>query len=268
MPRVARRVGRVYREIRDDSVLATIVAALVLASGFGVAHELSRFFKGHPQPSAAFLMGPADRTVYRCEHPDACQGSPRIVFNSTIDTPNYGDERYFVDVKRADDPRRRFTDALKVTQDGEVILLRAYVSNNADNNLVSTGRDIATNTMLRFEIPTGVAEELAPFAVLSATNADPPRVWDGTIVYADWPFRLKYVFRSARIENRDPLTCFGPNADVVVQTKPAKWRTLELSDSIVADGVAIGYPDLDGRYPGPFCAGALVTLRLRVAKWR
>lgn len=251
---------RAYAIIRADAVLSTIVGGLVLAAllavvygGFRGVRDAMSTKASPPLPS---LWGP-QRTVYRCQAPTACQGADHVTFDSTIDTPNYGDERPFVDVKPAADTRSGgYLNVLKIRSDGEELVLRAYINNNADPALLTQGRDSALGTRLRFMIPAEVARQAAPTAVISASNASPPAIWDGAWVYADWPFRLDYVFGSARLTNRAPGTCGHGN----------HWRKLWLSDDIVSDGVLVGYPTLNGQYPGVFCAGALATIRVRVTK--
>lgn len=209
------------------------------------------------------LWGP-QRTVYRCEAATACQGADHITFNSTINTPNYGDERTFVDVKPAAFAASGgFQNVLKVTRGGEILILRAYISNNANTALRAQHRDLALRTRLHFMVPAEPGRQLAPMAVISASNAVPPAVWDGAWLYADWPFRLDYIFGSARITSRDPRGCTDVNRPTPVQSAR---RNVPVPDDVVSDGVLIGYPELDGRYPSPFCAGSLATIRIKVVR--
>src|ERR1700682_1722309 len=61
--------------------------------------------------------------------------APYVTFNSITDNPNYGDERTFFDTKNSTDTSSGgFVNNAKV-QDGETLLLRTYVHNNAASNL-------------------------------------------------------------------------------------------------------------------------------------
>src|SRR6185436_18200923 len=71
-----------------------------------------------------------ERPTYTIANP-----ADHVTFNSITDNPNYGDERTFFDSKdAANTAAGGYADSTKVTN-GEEVLLRVYVHNNASETL-------------------------------------------------------------------------------------------------------------------------------------
>lgn len=189
-------------------------------------------------PAVAMASWSPDRPTFTQDEP-----ASYVTFNSITDNKNYGDERTFHDVKDAAiSTSGGFKDQLKV-QDGQELLLRAYVHNNAAANLELD----AENTRVRFLIPTATSENLRTISYISADNATPKTVSDTVDLYADQPFALDYVEGSA------------------IQYTNAVPAGIALSDTIVADGGAlIGYDKADGNVPGCFKYASIVTIKVKV----
>ena len=183
-----------------------------------------------------------DRTPFRCERPDDCEGPSFVSFNSYVNAANYGDERAFFDAKRTSEgPGTSYHDSLHI-QSSTTLLMRAYVDNDAYQD--SSGANDAINTRLRVELPDSPVYEAHPTAYLKAENAKPPVVWDTVYLYAPRPMRITYIPDSTEVTRRHDG---GPFV-----TEPAP------------DGVETGEGMDLGRFEPDFVNGALVTFRVRV----
>jgi uncharacterized repeat protein (TIGR01451 family) len=171
--------------------------------------------------------------------------APYVTFNSITDNPNYGNELTFFDAKNAANTASGgYSDGTQVT-DGEKVLLRVYVHNDASANLDNpnnTGPGVAHNTSVRVYLPTATATALQANAYVDASNANPLEVSDSTGFSANSPFSLSYVTGSATAYNH------------------AHPTGMPLSDSIVTTGAPIGYQQADGNQPGCFQYVNLVTV--------
>lgn len=186
-----------------------------------------------------------DRPTFTIKNP-----APYVTFDSITDNPNYGDERTFFDAKNAANTNSGgYADKTQVT-DGETVLLRMYVHNDAASNLDSAKNDykgIARNTNVRVYVPTATADALTANAYISASNANPGTVADSTELYASQPFSLSYVPGSAVTYNN------------------ANPKGMALSDSIVSkNGAPIGFKKADGNFPGCFYYANIVTVKVKV----
>jgi uncharacterized repeat protein (TIGR01451 family) len=193
--------------------------------------------------AAVKAWGP-DRPTFTVANP-----APYVTFNSITDNPNYGDERTFYDVKNdANNNLGGFADRIKV-QDGETLLLRTYVHNNAASNLNGTnfdGSGVAKNTKVRVFLPTATDVALRSNSYVSADNANPGTVNDTVDFYGDNAFSLEYVPGSA------------------VEYTNAVPSGMKLSDSIVTTGAPVGYTSPNGIVPGCFEYTAIVTIKVKV----
>ena len=171
--------------------------------------------------------------------------APYVTFDSITDNPNYGNELTFFDAKdAANTASGGYSDSTQVT-DGETVLLRVYVHNDAASNLDdpnNTGPGVAHNTSVRVYLPTASATALQANAYIDASNANPLEVSDSTGFSANSPFSLSYVPGSATAYNN------------------AHPTGMPLSDSIVTTGAPIGYEQADGNQPGCFQYVNLVTI--------
>ena len=92
---------------------------------------------------------PADRPTYTCNG-NICHGADHVVFNSFVNNPVVGDERPFF---AGSIGGANVQDRMKV-KDGDVIVLRAYVHNNADPNKIGEAAALAKNVRVRVLVPT------------------------------------------------------------------------------------------------------------------
>lgn len=186
--------------------------------------------------ATAIAWGPS-RPTYTIEKP-----ADHITFNSITNNPNYGDERTFFDAKPASNTGSGgFKDLTKVS-DGQEILVRTYVHNNAAANL----NKVATDTKVRISLPGGNEKTMRMFSYVSSPDAQPVEVYDHTDLYGDERFQLEYVPGSA------------------VSYTNAVPSGIKLSDSIVTSGAKIGYTQADGRVPGCFEYTSIVTIKVKV----
>lgn len=184
------------------------------------------------------------RPTFRCPRPSQCPGPAYVTFNSYYNTPNYGDERSFFDVKRASDrPDAPWHDTLHI-QASTTLSMRAYIDNDTYRSLPGKETD-AIDTRLRLELPRGPVYEAHPTAYLSAENAKPRVIWDTAYLYASRPMRLAYVPGSTEITRRKDGKGF------VTEPAPNGVET--------AQGMDLG------RWKADFVNSALVTFRVRVS---
>lgn len=185
---------------------------------------------------------PADRQTYNCITPDNCPGADHVVFDSFTNNPVVGDERPFLAGSINSQPVQ---DRLKV-KDGDTIVVRAYVHNDADatkmgNNEANT---LAKNVVMRVLVPTASQKDMNIVAFINADNASPKSINDTMSVYGDNAFTLEYVKGSAQFEHK-------PDGKTLVTDK--------LSDSIVtSSGASLG------NIYGCFAYSGYVTLTVKV----
>lgn len=178
---------------------------------------------------------PADRT-----------GFNHVAFNSFINTPNYGNERAFYDVKDASNKSPGgFKDQINV-KDGQTLLLRTYIHNGANPSLNASGKGIAKGAKVRILVPTGTDRALRSISYVSADNAKPGVVSDTADFVNAKPFRLDYVEGSAK---------------AITNAVPKGYK---VSDSIVNGGAPVGYTGPNGRIPGCFQYDMLVSIKVKV----
>lgn len=202
------------------SLALASTAVVVMAFGIG-ATALASFY-------------PADRQTYTCTTPTNCPGANHVQFNSFTNNPVVGDERPFF---AGSMNGANVADRMKVN-DGDTVVLRAYVHNNADPNLIGTAAAIARNVKIKVLVPTAKQIDSNMIAFISASNASPAMINDTMSVYGDAPFTIEYL----------PGT--------------AKWTTnsgtVALNDTIVGNGTYLG--DMNGcfQYSG------YVTLSVKI----
>jgi len=183
---------------------------------------------------------PADRPTYTCKTPTNCTGANHVVFDSFTNNPVVGDERPFL---AGSLNGANVQDRLKV-KDGDEVVVRAYVHNNADATLMgSESKTVAKNVMFKLIVPTASQSDTNIIGFISASNASPAMINDTMSVYGDSAFTLEYVKGSAQWMHA---------ADGVHQT------TTKLSDSVVADGASLG--DINGC----FAYSGYVTVKVKV----
>lgn len=214
--------------LKKKTVLASLmVIAVVGLAGVGAAQF------GPDRPVKSYHKGVA--------------GFDHVTFDSFTGVPNIGDERNFQTGKIAGAPDG-FYDPMNKVRDGNELLVRVYVHNNADSSLNSKDknhRGVARNTKVRVEVPeNNLAPAQQTKAYISADNASPSQIYDTLDVNAAYPFEMDYIEGSAHITTN-------------FMDKP-------LSDNLVKGGVLIGDDALDGNLKGCFEYVALVTYKVKI----
>lgn len=149
-----------------------------------------------------------------------------LVFNSTLDHEDLGDERNWVRVRLAEDTApERWVDRIEAKRD-QLYRVSAYV------HLDGPADQVASDTALSFHLPTCTAHLIAVAGFLESIDTSPMTYSDGAEFWAREDFNLLYVHDSAILEN---------NVD-----------TFPLSDDILTKGgVPIGVEQMDGNFkPG------------------
>ena len=172
--------------------------------------------------------------------------APYVTFNSITDNPNYGDERAFFDAKPATNTSEGgFSDQNQVS-DGQEMLLRIYVHNNAADNLNASGKGIAKDAKARIWLPAVTENTMRANAYISASNAKPEEVSDTTDFIGGNNFKMNYVPGSATM---------------YTNAVPSGYK---LNDSIVTTGAPIGYEGANGTIPGCFQYTGIITIKVKI----
>lgn len=185
-----------------------------------------------------------ERPTYTMENP-----ASYVTFNSITNNPNYGDERTFFDAKPTSNTSSGgFVDKQQV-QDGQELLLRVYVHNNAADNLNGTNNDgigVAKGAKARIHLPTATDTALRANAYIGATNAKPAEVSDTVDFAGSSKFNISYVPGSA------------------IMYTNAVPSGFKLNDSLVTTGAPIGYTGADGIIPGCLKYSGIITIKVKV----
>lgn len=219
------------------------MAAVIIAGGGALYREAKGGGSAGTLPAAGW--GPP-RPAYWCKLPSSCDGADRVVFNSYVNAPSYGDERAFVDAKPAANKGSGGFHNILSVRPGESVLIRFYVDNAAWAARLGHRRGIARNTEARADVPLTADTRHDVFGYILARNARPRVVWDGVTLQSDEPTILRYEFDSAR------------------------WWTKHLpagvpvSDALMEEGTEIGSWGLDGRFGDSFVDSGLLTFRVRI----
>jgi hypothetical protein len=192
-------------------VASTAITVLTLASSIGTAF-------------ASYY--PADRQTYTCKTPTECTGANHVVFDSFINNPVVGDERPFL---AGSINGSQVQDLIQV-KDGDEVVVRAYVHNNADATLMGgEANTVAKNVVFKLLVPTASQTSTNIIGFITASNANPATINDTMTLTASTAFTLQYVAGSAE---------FIHAADGAHQT------TDKLNDTIATTGASLG--DIDG----------------------
>lgn len=191
------------------------------------------------------------------------EATPVPTFNSYVPTPGYplpapapsDGEPDFLQGRvpnpnnnPAADTSTPYSDPVNTScYNGEIVQLRVYVHNNADQayNDNGTGPSVAHNTNVKVSIPGTQATTLQPEATISASNAATVND-DVTINCSGQAVQLQYVTGSALQYS------FGDN------------ETTPLSDSIVTNGAPINSMGVAGDVWGCWNERVLVVLSVKV----
>ena len=209
-----------------------LLAAALVAVTIGVGGVANAGF-GPDRPTKPWVQGTS--------------GFDHVTFNSFTGVPNIGDERNFMTGKINNGPVG-FYDPMNQVRDGNELLVRVYVHNNADSSLNDNNKlGVAKNTKVRVEVPeNALANAHQMKGYVSADNAVPQTITDTLDVNANYPFQFDYVEGSARIDSNT-------------------LRDVPLSDEITRGGVLIGdTPALNGEMKGCFEYVAVVTYKVKI----
>ena len=243
--RVSARWSSLSKSTRAGlSVLSVLMGVVVVAAAVAPpeASEIAQTVSGPGKPSRGGY-GPTGS-----ERPTLNWTKNKIGFldgahfNSYENTPYYGNELAFVDAKRASDSDYGgFQD--RIENAAGRYRIRAYLHNNAADGV---GLD-ARGTTIRFDVPSGVANEFGISGLIAASNSVPSQIYDVVELANDnRSFDLDFVNGSGRVYSN------------------AHPDGLVLSDEIVGDGVVLGFESLDGVVPAGFEHQLLVTIDVNV----
>lgn len=196
---------------------------------------------------ATVLAGyaPADRPTYQCITPDNCPGADHVVFNSFTNAPNYGDERAFFDAKDATNTNPGgYQDKLTV-HDGQRLVMRVYVHNNANPGLIGESAATAHNTKIQVALPSSTQSSQTAAAMVTASNADPGTVSDTVDMTGASPFSLKFD------RNTQVMITYRPNGT-------GDYVTRALPGSVFANDWTMNTAPID--WKGCFNYAALITV--------
>lgn len=215
----------------------TLATMLALATMFG-------------SPLAVYAgYAPSGRPTFQCITPTNCPGANYVVFNSFTNAPNYGDERPFLDGKDATiTGSGGYQDSIGV-RDGQRIVLRTYIHNNANPGAIGVAAATAHNTRLQVILPTSKKTSNTAAAQISADNASPGTVSDTVDFTGASPFTLAFD-QSAPVQ-----ITYRPNGtgDYVTRTVPSSAFTNAQTLNATF-----------GDWKGCFEFGALVTMTITV----
>jgi uncharacterized repeat protein (TIGR01451 family) len=187
---------------------------------------------------AIFAYGP-ERPTFTAESP-----ATYVTFNSITNSPSYGDERNFTLSKDATLTSAGGWQESTNVQDGKEYYVRVLVHNNAAANL----NLVAHNTRIAVSIPTTLSTSTNVQATVSADNASPQSVWDGTILTSDKRFSVGYVPGSAHYFNDNNQTTGFPIPDSLFTTT----------------GAQVGFNQMDGELPGCNAFAGALTFKVKV----
>jgi len=183
---------------------------------------------------AAVTFGPA-RPTYTWTNP-----ANHVTFNSITDNPVFGDERQFLKSRDLTSPTSAYATQTSV-HDGEDVVLEVYFHNNAAGPLNLS----ATNTRVKFVLPTATSTTLTPTAYISADNATPAEVFASADLTSSQPFTISYEPGTAKLYTN-------------------YVSGIAISDNVVSGGTLIGTTGADGNVPGCGEYSGYVTIRVRV----
>jgi hypothetical protein len=248
-------------------IAGAIVALLAAGGGSSTAHHHAKTaslavpvdvapFSPQRQTYDYDVYDPNDTNCADPNNPAAhfgrCGAETGRVLDSFINTPSYGDERYFFDARLSNAPNNTNTDPLTGVEVGDTVVLRAYVDNDTAVDPSDPEASDTRNTRVRVNLAATSTDELAahewvlqPQAFVSASDAQTAE--DGVNLVGPEPFALQYEPGSAVLLRGD--------------------NTYPLSNEVVGNkGAPVGLLYMNGDLPAGnnFDATALVELRAKV----
>lgn len=202
-------------------------------------------------PAIAFAgYAPSNRPTFQCITPTNCPGANYVVFNSFTNAANYGDERPFFDGKdNAISGPGGYQDQVTV-HDGQTLVLRVYIHNDANPNAIGVPAATAHNTRMQVLLPLTQKTSNFSAAAVSADNANPVTVSDTVDFVGARPFKMTFD------RSQPVLITYRPNGagDFVTNTLH--------SASFANDRVLNAN---FGDWQGCFNFAALVTFKVKVS---
>lgn len=186
--------------------------------------------------------GPQDRPTYTWDAP-----ADHVTFNSITDNPFLGNERNFVRIREAGTDNE--VDEIEVVP-GKEYQVSIYYHNDASASLNESGKGISRNTYLRVEFPSYLeaGKNALITGFITASNADPQTVWDGTYIKTSSPVYLNLV----------------PNSVVISNNGTTNGTVLSGEALVSEQGVALGhYANMWGMIPGCNEYGGYVNFRIK-----
>lgn len=242
-----------WDQISRHPLWSAVIAALLVAGLGAIVATLSggegtgNGVASQSKPSQAHVQiwGPP-RRVYACDSRGQCIGADHVVFNSTINHPTVGDERFFVSARKHGDagPVGEVIDV----ESGDRVTVRIFVANDAQQSLAGAENSVARGATARLEIPTRASETLRLYGWISADNAVPASVFDSVMLRSERPIRARLVRGTARLSNR------------------AHPRGVRLADKIAGAGTPIGYREMNGIFGSCYCESGYITLDIVVVR--
>lgn len=186
-----------------------------------------------PAHEVAGAWGP-DRHTYTMQKP-----SPEVTLNAITDNPDMGDERNFVRIKPAGDPKAVFTDRVygKGRYTAEV-----YFSNSA-----SPSGSSATGVRVSLLAPATITGSAQIVGFVKSDNASPPAVWDTAVLTLPGPdesIAVRYV----------------PDSAVLHTEGKANGSAIDLGQLVSEKGALVGCDQLDGVVSGETRCEGWVTV--------
>jgi uncharacterized repeat protein (TIGR01451 family) len=258
---------KLINKIRSLSKKSKLLVA-ALAAGVTIAAPLAvnaGFFPGRPTYDYNKSgNGNCDDTNNPARDYGRCGSMNGPVFNSFVNAPFAGDERYFADGRRTDQPVNTTSDTIKDVTDSKQVTLRVYIHNNAnqDTNCLrehltangctqidQTAPGVAHNTKVSIELPTETNSALRAVGAVSADNAAPKEVTDTVYLTGTRKFKVEYVQNSARLLRGS--------------------TSYPLGNEVVTGGVLVGDKPMangkfDGNFPGCFDYASFVEITVNI----
>ncbi len=164
-----------------------------LRNKFAVAGALAAAMLVIPAATVFAGFTPSGRPTFQCITPTNCPGANYVTFNSFTNASNYGDERAFFDGKDASiTGAGGYQDKISNLKDGQKLVLRVYVHNNANPNAIGEAAATAHNTELKVLLPKNEASTNSALAQISASNANPGSVGDSVSFSSSSPFTMEF----------------------------------------------------------------------------
>lgn len=186
------------------------------------------------------------------------------VFDSFVNVPNVGDERYFLDGFRSDQTQAgsHADPVTNVTDGSQEVVLRLYVHNNANSglNCHADHRDSNGNcTQIDTDAP-GIAHN-TKVSIALPDNTDTNALRAVGSISADGTTTVKDTFDMTSTKNFK--VSYEPGSAMLYNNGAFK-NGKQLSDNIVGSGATIGYNALDGIIPGCFDYISTVEIKVKI----